>query len=198
MNLKKLTAAFLSAAMCFGCVSAFAENTDDYEFDKDEPIDFCVYNIWAENFVTAPTADIQSIKMTVDVTGFDADVDAVNTKLYSRESVTWETHASDIVTINGDGTYTYYIAFDEAFAPDQLCTIYIKDVLVALTDEDPDGQGADIKESKAHMNMKLVSCEFNKEAPSGGENAGDVAPIAYLAALVAVAGIAMAISKKRA
>ena len=47
------------------------------------------------------------------------------------------------------------------------------------------------------MNMKLVSCEFNKE-PNTGENAGDAAPAAYLAALVAIAGIAMVASKKKA
>lgn len=146
-----------------------AECTDDYEFGEDEQLDFCVLNIWAESFVDMPTQDITSIKMVVDVTDFSGD--PIDVKLYSRESVSWNTWASEPQSLAGDGTYTFIVNMGEEnkFPGENLCTIYVKDVRCCKADEDPAGEELD--ESGISCHMKLVSVEYN---PADAGSAGTV------------------------
>ncbi len=140
--------------------TVFAEDTTDYSFKTTEVVDFCVYNTWGTMSVDCDKFNVESIAMTVEVTDFIGD--PIKVKLYNRESVTWQTWASDAQVIDGDGTYTFYLNLAEnAYPSENLCTIYLKDVECALPDEDSEGQSVEASNISCHMVMS--SCEFNTE-----------------------------------
>lgn len=171
--LKRLVKPFIAAAMGVMMLTpVFAEAADDYEFDETEVIDFCVYNIWAESFVTPPASTIESIWMSVEVSDYSGD--PIEAKLYSRETVTWETHASEKQTIDKDGTYIFYLAFDNEFTGADLATIYVKDYLCALADEDPEGEAKGESGIAAHFVLNEV--RFNVDADGNEPGAATTDP----------------------
>lgn len=152
----------LLMTMLSACVCALAKDTTDYTFNKDEIIDFCVYNTWGQKLVECDKATISNIRMIVDVSGFSGD--PVTLKLYNRESTTWGWWTSEPQVIDGDGKYAFDIDISEgAYDAETLCTIYLKDVKCAASaDEDP-VDGKDEKSSGAACHIVLDTIKFNTD-----------------------------------
>lgn len=143
--------------------TAMAEDTKDYTFKPDEKIDFCIFNTWGTKSIECNKATISSITMTVTVEGFSGD--PITTKLYNRESTTWNYWVSEPVVIDGDGQYVYYVQTDE-YDAETLCTIYIKDVACAASDEDTEGGQGTSSGVSMHMFMNDSDITFNGAAPA--------------------------------
>lgn len=154
------------------CIPVSAEVATDYTYDESEMLDFCVFNIWGADTGIAPNvATINKITMTINVSDFAGE--PVDVKLYSREQVTWTTWSTPAQTISGDGTYTFELDMGEnAFAADQLATIYVKDIRCCVApDEDPDGQ--ELEASGVACHVTLDSVKFNasgEDTTSADEN----------------------------
>lgn len=177
MKKRKLFVTLVTALvmMLMSVTVCFAENTDDYTYAADEPLDFCVFNVWAENFVDPPAQNITNIQMTVEVSEMQSD--PITVKMYSKDQVEWVTWKSEPQEISADGTYTFLVEYGtaEPVPPDKLGTIYIKDPRCCVADEDPEGQ--ELEESGFVGHVKLVSVEYNVAAGAAAPETSDEASV---------------------
>jgi len=204
--MKKLNVLALTGAMVATMsVSAFAGNVQSTVSDEAAKVDGGAfsYDLVAAGYV--PTS-VKSITFTFtidDSDGFGGGLmmnGKVSGWVQDDDHASWanavlEDKTSNVVAEGADGTYTMTLKLDGSQSEK-----FNASAFGAASDLDnPDDYYAQVVIQQwwgADATITGVSVDGDKV--DSGEATGDVAPVAYLAAIVAIAGVAMVASKKRA